>query len=206
MKAILDFLNDNQGALMVLITTVYVIATVVITCANIKAAKATRAQIAESRRQYEDKKRLEIMPFIQFETTRAGSFNHVHNILCPSPNGIMLKSGITPLQMKNIGLGTAKDIKYSFRWEDGLECCENEAFPVQALFSNENQTIKIITQHPVITNKELTGAITFSYRDLLDNEYKQELELQYSQGSTLFTLQSLSVSSPIQIKKENENA
>ena len=49
--------------LMVGITAVYVVATVFISCANIKSANATRDQLTESKRQYEDKKRLEIMPY-----------------------------------------------------------------------------------------------------------------------------------------------
>ena len=55
--------------LMVGITAVYVVATIIISCANIKSANATREQLTESKRQYEDKKRLEIMPYIQFEAT-----------------------------------------------------------------------------------------------------------------------------------------
>ena len=56
--------------LMVVITAIYVVATIYISRANIKSADATREQLVESKRQYEDKKRLEIMPYLQFEQTK----------------------------------------------------------------------------------------------------------------------------------------
>ena len=55
--------------LMFGITTIYVIATIFICRANIKAANASRAQIAESQRQFDENRRLDVMPYLQFETT-----------------------------------------------------------------------------------------------------------------------------------------
>ena len=53
MKELIEFLNDNQGAFMVIITFVYVIATIIICSANIKSAKVTKEQLEESKRQFE---------------------------------------------------------------------------------------------------------------------------------------------------------
>ena len=55
--------------LMFCITTIYVVATIFICRANIKAANATRDQIAESQRQFSENRRLDVMPYLQFETT-----------------------------------------------------------------------------------------------------------------------------------------
>lgn len=49
--------------LMIVITAVYVIATIFICIANFKSAKATREQVAEARRQYEEEHRA----FISYE-------------------------------------------------------------------------------------------------------------------------------------------
>ena len=79
MENIINFLNVNNGALMVIITAVYVVATIQICRANIKSAKASNAQVAaakeqtdavkaqldESKREYEETKRLEHMPYMQ---------------------------------------------------------------------------------------------------------------------------------------------
>ncbi|MBO5567589.1 MAG: hypothetical protein J6A79_01395 [Clostridia bacterium] len=62
-----DFLNKNSDALMVVITAVYVVATIFICRANNKSAEASRAQLEEMRRQYADANR----PFIAVEFTLA---------------------------------------------------------------------------------------------------------------------------------------
>ena len=51
MNTVMQWLNDNNGALMVLITLVYVIATIFISCSNRKSAEASRIQIEESQKQ-----------------------------------------------------------------------------------------------------------------------------------------------------------
>lgn len=56
-KSSIMLLNNNEGALMVVITSVYVIATCFICWANIRSAKATREQLAESRRQFNEENR-----------------------------------------------------------------------------------------------------------------------------------------------------
>ena len=54
MKELIEYLNNNQGALMVLITFVYVVATIAICIANIKSAKASKEQLEESKKQHEE--------------------------------------------------------------------------------------------------------------------------------------------------------
>ena len=51
MRCIMQWLNDNNGALMVLITLVYVIATIGISRSNRLSAEASRKQIEESQKQ-----------------------------------------------------------------------------------------------------------------------------------------------------------
>ena len=140
--------------LMVGITAVYVVATIFISCANIKSANATRDQLTESKRQYEDKKRLEIMPYIQFEQTKDNA-NHELNLVLDSGEE---RTGeyILLVRMKNIGNGTAKDIAYTYQWNNGANTHDRGAFPVQALSSGESQTIKVVFFHTV--EKELSGA------------------------------------------------
>ena len=50
---IINWLNDNNGALMVLITVIYVIATISISRSNKKSADASRKQIEASQKQQE---------------------------------------------------------------------------------------------------------------------------------------------------------
>lgn len=63
MLQIIQYLDNHNGAIMVIITFVYVIATIAICIANLRSAKATREQLEESKRQYEEEHRA----FITYE-------------------------------------------------------------------------------------------------------------------------------------------
>ena len=63
MLELISFLDTHNGALMVVITLVYVIATIKICRANLRSADATREQVEESKRQYEEEHRA----FISYE-------------------------------------------------------------------------------------------------------------------------------------------
>ena len=53
--------------LMVIITFVYVVATIMISKANIESAKATREQLEQSKKQFVENQRLQVMPSLQIE-------------------------------------------------------------------------------------------------------------------------------------------
>lgn len=70
MEELIQFLDLHSGSLTVLvagmsmlITLVYVVATIFICRANIRSAEATREQVAEARRQYEEEHR----PYIAYQ-------------------------------------------------------------------------------------------------------------------------------------------
>ncbi len=63
MLEILKYLDDHSGSLTFLVTAVYVVATIFICRANINSAKATRDQLAEVKRQYEEEHR----PYISYQ-------------------------------------------------------------------------------------------------------------------------------------------
>ena len=190
--------------LMVGITAVYVVATIAIWIANNKSAKASREQLEETKRQYEDKKRLEIMPYIQFEKS-SGLGNYTLNLsLDSSKNSSESYNWI--LRMKNIGNGTAKDIKYTYEWDDGKEKYDRSTFPVQALSAEENQSIRIYISC-ASDGKDKSANLTFRYNDLLNHPYTQELSIKFkrTQQSHL-KLAELSTSAPKSTEEEVVNA
>ena len=187
--------------LMVGITAVYVVATIFISCANIKSANATRDQLTESKRQYEDKKRLEIMPYIQFEQTKDNA-NHELNLVLDSGDKLTGEY-ILLVRMKNIGNGTAKDIVYTYQWNNGANTHDRGAFPVQALSSGESQTIKVVFFHTVEKRAERSACFVLRYRDLLENAYTQKLNLRFSRNSSAtLKLVEFTTSSPVLMPKE----
>ena len=191
--------------LMVGITAVYVVATIFISCANIKSANATRDQLTESKRQYEDKKRLEIMPYIQFEQTKDNA-NHELNLVLDSGDELTGEY-ILLVRMKNIGNGTAKDIAYTYQWNNGANTHDRGAFPVQALSSGESQTIKVVFFHTVEKRAERSACFVLRYRDLLENAYTQKLNLRFTRNSSaILKLVEFTTSSPVLTPKEEANA
>lgn len=193
-----DFLKEYSEPLMVLITFVYVVATVEICRANIESADANRDQLAESKRQYEDKKRLEIMPYLQFEKIEKTTFpaNYELNLVLDSGEN-RTAHYVLVLRMKNIGIGTAKDIVYTYQWDNCTQSHDRGSFPVQALSSNESQVIKIVFAHQVGTPDNREACFILRYRDLLENKYVQHFSLKFNCVSSMaLNLTELSISSP----------
>lgn len=62
MQTIINWLNCNNGAVMAILTFVYVVATILICSCNHKSAVATQQQTAESQRQFEEQNRAHIIP------------------------------------------------------------------------------------------------------------------------------------------------
>lgn len=190
--------------LMVVITAIYVVATIYISRANIKSADATREQLVESKRQYEDKKRLEIMPYIQFEQTKDNA-NHELNLVLDSGDKLTGKY-ILLICMKNIGNGTAKDIAYTYQWNNGANTYDRGAFPVQALSSGESQTIKIEFAHTTQERAERDACFLLRYRDLLENAYTQKLNVRFTRNSTAtLKLVEFTTTAPALMPKEEAN-
>lgn len=83
----ITYLNVNSGALTFLITVVYVVATIFICRANIRSAKATREQVAEQQREFEETNRAFVT--VTFE---------------------VIKSGLAVLHFQNHGKRTAENV------------------------------------------------------------------------------------------------
>lgn len=60
-----DWIEQYSNSLMVLITFIYVVATIEICRANIKSAEATKEQLEESKHQFAENERLQMMPYFE---------------------------------------------------------------------------------------------------------------------------------------------
>lgn len=175
----LDFLNRNEGALMVVITFVYVIATIMICIFNGRSAKETHEQVSESRRQFEETKRLSVMPYIEFMTmeTQHSSFVNArlasHNSQCSAYNVV--------IQIKNVGIGTAQKITYTYKYNCGtMEDNSRGLIPVIALAPKESNEIHIdFGNIPANSEDNIEVDIEMNYSDLLENEYVQNISFSF---------------------------
>ena len=75
-----NYLKEHNEALMVLITAVYLFATIKISSANIESANAareqmavTQAQIDEEKKQYEETKHLQVLPVFKYPSNNKAS-------------------------------------------------------------------------------------------------------------------------------------
>lgn len=191
--------------LMVIITGIYVVATIAICWANIKSAKATREQLEVSKAQFEETKRLELFPYLQFE--KISSTQNAHNlklVLCDKD----FDGGtyICFFNVQNIGRGAAKDITYTYEWDNFSKKYERGAFPIGGLQSSGNSNIKIEFALPSDQRNPVKSAFQIRFNDLLENEYSQRIEFhfEYSKNMASMVLKNYTVQSPIVMNKETK--
>ena len=160
--------------LMVGITVVYVIATIFICWANIKSANASKAQIEESKRQFEETQRLTTMPFLYLELTKDSGL--YEELVIPISKGSLTFNRFSSLlSLKNIGNGTATNIIYSWRCNE-KEIQETDCFPFNAVSANSSHLLRLFYMecaedqyiHP------LKAILELQYDDLLGHTYEQK--------------------------------
>ena len=168
-------INEYSNSLMVVITFVYVVATIEICDANISVVNTSKKQLEESKRQYEETKRLQIKPYFQCEKQKNGvtDFEYSLNLSLASSdlNGKIYGETIS---IKNVGLGPAKDIKYI--WNNDSGSYDRGDFVFQSLQSGEKAYICINFFVPSKIKDKYFVSIDLSYKDLLENTYKQRIE------------------------------
>ena len=173
----------DSNWVLVIITAVYVVATICICVANFKSANASKKQLEESTKQYEENKRLEAMPYLQFDSATGSltDYKMVLSLVSGDTNG-----GTNPaiFEIKNIGRGTVKDIM--FDWENlSGQKTDKEWFPIKSLCSGDLRTINLNFLAPREKPEKEKAVFTFYYTDLLENMYIQPVELFFVKGSLL---------------------
>ncbi len=189
--------------LMVAITAVYVVATIFICRANIKSAEATREQVAESKRQYEETQRLQMMPYLQFDCLGDSGGHSLELVLASGDLG----GGVSTakISIKNIGPGTARDITY--KWISFTNTYDGGVFPIQAIQSGDMQSLCISFAGPVNEPPKLQASFELHFKDFLGNMYLQTITFTFirkNSGHTLF--ENVLTAPPILINKETDNA
>lgn len=117
MKTVIEWINQNDGFIMGLLTLVYVIATILICFFNYKSAKATKEQIKEAQTQFRAQNRPNVIP-------------------CFS----MIEGEMFCLTFKNIGNECAKDLKITIN-DKWLECFD-EALKIKQMPGNIRSSLK----------------------------------------------------------------
>jgi len=173
-----DWISIVTSIVMVIITSIYVYATIRIQKANEKAVNASKEQLAESKRQFNETRRLDIMPYLQFEREDGIQSNYSMNLVLFGSN---LKGHYRfRVILKNIGKGTAKDIHYFW---NNFEGHYPRQFPICALQNGDRTSIDISFAYELKPFEQTVATFEMMYKDLLENEYSQLIEFEFGYDS-----------------------
>lgn len=164
--------------IMIIITVIYVIATIFICRANFISAKETKKQVEVSERQFEEMRRLEAMPYLQFESVPfdKGDF------------GISLPMNVNEYEntfshaeeykLRNLGNGSAKDI--IFTWEnESLGISEVDYPAINAIMAGHEYRVEIWFDNCTVKKGIDVYKLTLQYNDMLDNTYEQWFAFEF---------------------------
>ena len=170
--------------LMVGITLVYVIATIAIWFANHKSARATEKQLIESKRQFDEAKRLEHMPYMQvsfceWKTSeeRGSYFPNMMLDINRSGDNRFASSGKS-IDVTNIGLGLAVNIKC--KWiSSGIE--QEQHLSASLLKRGEccNSTFIISAAIPEKEPQYADTSLIICFDDFFGNHYEQTVAISF---------------------------
>ena len=169
--------NNLADWIMVIITAIYVGATIAIFITNRKSEKAAYSQLEVSKQQFEETKRLECLPCfdLQIKTCKTGDFQEID--LTEKLGGEIVIQAYE-LQLYNIGKGISKNTKCSIS-TDSLKEQVLATFPLMPL----QKCIMLYPMFCADTNgfKEniISAIITLTFDDLLGNKYMQDICVEF---------------------------
>ncbi len=180
-----DFLEEYNDSMMLLTTVVYVIATIFICVANFKSATASRNQLEESKREFKESKRLELMPYLHLSVDEDTdmAWNSDYNITLSGGNSQKHCTEKTPspekIVVRNIGLGNAKEISLSWKKPEGT--IKKENLPFSTLMVGETKKIAVFfwIEHSEKESVHEEANLIYNYSDLLNNHYEQVLTVTF---------------------------
>ena len=174
--------------IMVGITAIYVFATIAICWANFITAKATRQQITESKRQFDETSRLQVIPIFQIsiDIDAEAPYSEMCKdeltfTLFSQEKEMLCRESYFTLSIENVGAGTAKDIRYIWHYIDGQK--KENFFPQKALFQKDVEIYMInvgIEDSNAEVERKLMTELDIEYRDLLERKYLQTIHLSFS--------------------------
>lgn len=172
----------NADWAMVIITVIYVIATIAIYKANNQTVKVTREQLEESRQQFAAQRRLQVMPLVQIDVLDSDALNQwdaeIELTLFPNEDRMHCRKSVFFLSLENVGLGTAKNLRYA--WNNAKQATNTYDFPMRAMYQKDtvNYMVSVgITDANAIVGDNHKAELTIYYSDLLENQYRQKIHV-----------------------------
>lgn len=203
--------------LMVIITFVYVIATILICIFNGRSAKATREQVAESKRQFDETRQLQVMPYLQVEITQGELTEEGEP---PSPYTFFVISDAEQnnqvtsskrITFKNVGLGMLHHTKITWnslsKKDDGYPAVDIVIPPQVEWGINAWLTAKKPEVDDPLKPQVARCSLKVEYDDLLGNRYWQQINFAFLVYVSYISLLHYHITAPSQLtEKETNNA
>lgn len=180
--------------IMVLITLIYVVATIFICIFNYRSVEVTREQIKLSKMQYEDDIRLRIMPCLFVEKIDSTKFfngiiEYDFQTCCNESEPIV--QGELYLKIRNVGSGIAKDVGY---WI--YPCISRyQRYYIVSFSVGDCRTVKWLFSGKNGMRQRLD--IEIHYLDLLDYKYIQTLSIFIKFLNDEVLLETFYISAPL---------
>lgn len=170
-ETIICWLNANDGALMVLITLVYVIATILICVFNGLSASAAKQQIEESNKQQKQNAGIQLYD-LRKQIIRKFNEKDYNGVFFDIP--ILFSDEIDkkfqPLAFKQ---GEIKRIQSLIsEWEDKLRDDNYEAYVEYLQLSNVINQFSSNNEALIEKLYSLCDSYTYTFKDAIDNEIK----------------------------------
>ena len=179
--------------LMVGITLAYSITTIAIWFANRKSASATENQLIESRRQFVENQRMQMMPSLQIDVDEISNGSdckaELEYTLFSDERLEHCHSTYFFLTLENAGLGAAKNM--AFWWTNAEGEVSTDKLPVAVLYQQDIVKYIItvgITKKNAQVGKQIEAQLSVIYKDLLDNEYTQSIRLFFEVSSDQYAV------------------
>lgn len=200
-------IKEYGDSAMVLITVIYVVATIEICRANMKSAEATREQVNEAKREFEETQRLQVMPYLQLSFVDTDVSNPAPCAYLEMRNDnedYTIKQAL--FSIKNIGLGIAHHTKVTvttrYKKDDG--------YPAFDIVMPPNCEKSTYVQFNVKKYEGELGRredifIHIGYDDILGNAYRQEAQLyMVVSAKSADIMHTINMKSPQLISKSKE--
>lgn len=200
--------------IMVVITAIYVVATIVICVFNYKTAKAANLQIQESKRQFDETRRLQIMPYLQVTITPKKDgviWNSVPKawfIISDSDKDNTVRSDYY-ISFENIGLGMLHHTK--ILWNSKSK--PNDGYPAKDIVMAINSPWRITgaffaeraESDDPFKSKRIDCSIDVTYEDLIGNSYSQKVEMLFLIHQTKIDLVHYFITPPMLTEGETDS-
>lgn len=181
--------------LMVIITFVYVIATIYICRANLRSAQASKDQLVEMKREHEESIRLQVIPFLQIEETMEYAYSYRIDLpLADEESSDWDMNNV--VRIKNLGNGAATNITYTWISKHN-DISIHEVFPINAIKADGEYRIQLCFDSMEDEIDAVTGTLILHFDDMRGFSYNQSFYFSFCKNRTYSGIKEVSSDAPV---------